>query len=76
MKGKLVRPLAALLGGILAGRAFAKNWAELAHYICLLVVCEDVLGLTAPGVGARLDQRGAKLTRTVLVPKISSCLLN
>ena len=71
MKGSLVRPLAGLLGGILALAASAKILAELPHYNCLLVVHESELDLTTLGVEPRLDQRGARLTRTVLVPEIS-----
>ena len=52
----------------------AKISAELPHYYCLLAVREGVLGPTAPGMGAKLDQRGAKLTRTVPVSNLSSGL--
>ena len=52
----------------------AENSVELSHYHCLLVVREGVLGLTALGVGAKINQGGAKLTRTVPVSNLSSGL--
>ena len=58
---------------LLANR-FAENLVELPHYHCLLVVREGVLGLTALGLGARLDQGEPTLTRIVPVPKMSSGL--
>ena len=54
--------------------AFEKNPTELPHYGDSLVVCEGVLDLTAPGVGAKLNQEGARLTGTVPIPEMTSSL--
>ena len=49
-------PLLASLAAFLLALESAKILAELPLHYCLLMVHEGVLGPTAPGMGARLDQ--------------------